>query len=411
MRSGSRYIALSEDCVLRRLETPCVYNRQTDELYELGEEAGGFLRRCDGTRTPEELDGDPEFLEYCFSEGILTAFDRPTPRHIGEGQAPPVSLRYIEFQITSRCNLRCRHCYIDVIGRRDMETMGVVRVMDEFDKLQGLRLLISGGEPLMHSDFWGINERLPEYGFRSVLMTNGTMVDAVAASRLNVQEAQVSLDGMRVAHDIIRGTGAFDKALMGIEGLLNAGKKVSVATMVTAINRQDFDEMARLMESLGVHEWNVDAPSLTGRFRNNPGLLLHPAQSARYLEYGFGGGLHEGHAVYTCGAHLCAVGPSGQVAKCGFYLDSPVGHMSEGLATCWGRLAPTPVGTLECDCEYIEQCRGGCRFRAETYTGENGPDPVKCAGFGVDQRDNRCNLKGGGGYDYKEGGEGLGERL
>ncbi|MBI5696538.1 MAG: hypothetical protein HZC51_12540, partial [Nitrospirae bacterium] len=139
MRSGSRYIALSDGCVLRRLEPPCVYDRRTDELYELGDEAAEFLRLCDGTRTLRELGCEPgggfeedaDLLDYCFAEGILTASDRPSPRIFRDGKSPPVSLRYLEFQITSRCNLRCRHCYIDLVGRREMEALDVFRVMDE----------------------------------------------------------------------------------------------------------------------------------------------------------------------------------------------------------------------------------------------------------------------------------------
>jgi radical SAM protein with 4Fe4S-binding SPASM domain len=79
---------------------------------------------------------------------------------------------------------------------------------------------------------------------------------------------------------------------------------------------------------------------------------------------------------------LAAVFPTGEVAKCGLYAHRPLGRLEEGLETCWLRLTHHRVSDLTCAaCEQVEECRGGCRFRA----GEGlGPDPVMCARFGVD---------------------------
>jgi len=401
----NRYITLSPSCSLRLLETPCVYNRDEDELYEIGDNALEFLAKCDGTRMAGELGAEPEFLSYCLNEGILTSLDSPYKRHFTLRPSPgDVSLRYLELHITSRCNLRCKHCYLSAGDGVDLDLIRVFKVFDEFDKMQGLRMLLSGGEPLMHKGFWYINERIQDFGFRSVLLTNGTLINRDIASRLNVQEAQVSIDGLRVSHDLLRGDGSFNRAIKGIECLTEAGTKVSVATMVTALNRNDFDAMQDLVQALGVSEWNVDIPSLSGRFRENPGLLLPPREAAEYLAYGFGGGHHLlGAEGYACGAHLCAVGSKGQVAKCGFYLDNPVGDVSEGLENCWEKVGQIKLDTLDCDCEHVEDCRGGCRYRAEIYSSEFGPDPVRCYSHGV----NPSCMKGGERHDYKEGTEKL----
>src|SRR5665811_1569288 len=97
------------------------------------------------------------------------------------------------------------------------------------------------------------------------------------------------------------------------------------------------------------------------------GIMVDPDTAGPYLNLSFGGAIHEPLAGYACGAHLMAVMADGSAARCGFYADSAVGSISEGLAACWQRIRKIPLSELECDCEFVEDCRGGCRFRASGY--------------------------------------------
>ncbi|NOY64116.1 MAG: radical SAM protein [Nitrospirae bacterium] len=140
---------LSENVVLRLLETPSVYHVKRDELYELNEEAFSFLETCrqaEGCTTD-----DKEFLDYCLSEGILTDI-RQRPVKYTVRPSPVPSLRYLELLITDQCNLHCRHCYIGEPTRQELSLHEITSVLGEFEEMQGLRVLISGGEPLMHSE-------------------------------------------------------------------------------------------------------------------------------------------------------------------------------------------------------------------------------------------------------------------
>jgi radical SAM protein with 4Fe4S-binding SPASM domain len=379
----NKYIVLAESCSIRLLDKPFVYNKRTDELYEMGEPAACLLCKCDGTATVGGLGADHGFVEYCLKEGILELTDWPNKRHITCRESEAPMLRYLELHLTNRCNLACRHCYLSAGEGNDLELIKVFKVFEEFDALQGLRLMLSGGEPLLHRNFWYINERLNDYGFRAILLTNGTLVTKEIAERLKCHEAQVSLDGMQASHDILRGQGSFAKAVKGIENLLAAGIKTSVATMATTLNKSEFEDMKELVNSLGVSEWTVDAPSMSGRLLENASLMLPPQESGPLLNYGFGGGIHSGPEGFACGSNLMAVGSNGSVAKCGFYMGKPAGNLSEGLAACWKRLKPLRLDELGCSCEHKAECRGGCRFRAESYGCGRGADPVKCHAFGI----------------------------
>lgn len=366
---------LARDAALKHLETPSVYRIGTDELYELDEESFGFLSECctaNGCEAPED-----DFITYCMAEGLLTtgpvAVLRPPVL-----PAPSPSLRYLELQVTDRCNLRCRHCYIGNGGGIDLPLEAIRKVTMDFQEMQGLRLLITGGEPLLHPEFHKINALLPSLMMRKVLFTNGLLLTDEVIGKLHVDEVQVSIDGMEESHDGVRGPGSFSRALAALKRCTAAGMDVSVATMVTKRNLRDFPAMEETFRSLGVRDWTVDVPCQAGRMYDNSDLLVSPAEGGPLLGYGFGGGFHGGTSGFACGLHLAAVSARGGVARCTFYSDRPAGQVSDGLRSCWSKIRPVRLEELACACRLVEECRGGCRYRAESLEGAGGRDLYKC---------------------------------
>jgi len=371
---------LSKEAVLKWIERPSLYNTQTDELYELDDESFEFLQNCaseTGCLTERN-----EFVDYCVTEGLLTleiiSGKRPTLI-----RSPQPSLRYLELQITDRCNLHCRHCYIGENSASELSVDQITKILAEFEDMQGLRLLITGGEPLLHSSFSEINRVLPQFFFRKVLFTNGLLLREDLVSGLNVDEIQVSIDGTEHSHDALRGKGSFKKALTGIKLALKHGFDVSVASMVHAKNLEDFDEMEKLFSGLGIKDWTVDIPCIEGRLKTGKEFQVAPEKGGKYLRYGYGAGLHTGAEGFGCGLHLVSVIADGRVAKCTFYADQPLGRTEEGLRECWKRLKPVLLKDLTCDCEYLENCRGGCRYRAELSGEPAGKDLYKCSSYDI----------------------------
>jgi len=164
---------------------------------------------------------------------------------------------------------------------------------------------------------------------------------------------------------------------------LDAGFDVSVSTMVHKYNRSDFDDMEQLFKRMGIKDWTVDVPCLSGRLKENEEFYVSPGESGKYLGYGYGNGLHSSKQGYGCGLHLMAVTADGGIAKCSFYRDQPMGTLDDGLKTVWGKIQPVRLKDLECDCEYLEVCRGGCRYRAELLEGKNGKDLYRCMLYGI----------------------------
>lgn len=374
---------LSQDAVLKWLEIPSVYHVKKDDLYELDNNSFSFLQKC-ATDTGCDA-GDRKFIHYCLNEGILSTnmIQLKRPPLI---KSPDPSLRYLELQITDRCNLRCRHCYIGDKNRSELSVSQIKNILKEFDEMQGLRVLISGGEPLIHSKFEEINAILPEFFIRKVLFTNGLLLNKMRMKGLNVDEIQISIDGLEEAHDSLRGKGTFKSAIKTVKHAIDLGFEVSVSTMVHPKNLNDFEKMEILFEDLGIKDWTVDVPCITGMLEKNIEFQISPEIGGKYLRYGFGEGLHSGASGFACGLYLMAINANGSISKCTFFADKPAGRIEDGLRNCWQRIQPVRLDELKCDCNYTEICRGGCRYRAMLLGNLFGKDLYKCNLYGINYK-------------------------
>ncbi|TAL24646.1 MAG: SPASM domain-containing protein [Nitrospirae bacterium] len=122
-------------------------------------------------------------------------------------------------------------------------------------------------------------------------------------------------------------------------------------------------------------------PCITGRLKRNTEFQLSPQQAGKNLKYGHGGGIHSGKKGFGCGLHLMAITAEGKIAKCTFYSDRYVGTIKDGLKKCRQKIKPIKLDKLKCNCEFIEQCRGGCRYRAEMLGDPLGKDLYRCGLF------------------------------
>jgi AdoMet-dependent heme synthase len=394
------YPLLADRLLLRYFETPLLYDIISEDTWELDEEAFTLFQYFTGHNSIEqiakELGVQEEKIEEIIEEfGPELILNKHELEASAKFQAPHTlipSLRAVLIHITSACNLTCRHCYLQKGELLHLEPALFHSAVQQLDALQGLKVLISGGEPLLHPKVFEMLRSIQSNKLRKILLSNGLLIDASKAARLKelVQEVQISLDGIK-SHNIFRDNPtAFDRSVQSIKYLKHAGLEVSVATMIHSQNLDELEELESFLKDLEVKSWALDVPSKTGSFLNNPDLNPSLEEAGAALRrYGWGAPLEDTHNTYACGAHLCALTPNGGVSKCGFFADKPVGNLNQtSLSDCWQRIQKNYIWEqkdLECaklKCPHLADCRGGCRFRASVATNcLTGIDPVKCASF------------------------------
>lgn len=167
-------------------------------------------------------------------------------------------VKSVFLHLTTRCNLRCAHCYAAAPAAKDLPAPVVFRVIDELKSLGGGSVTLSGGEPLLHPDIRRILKHAASTGLHIQLLSNGTLIDKETAELLAGEadvSVQISVDGSTPElHDAARGAGAFVRTLRGLDALRKAGltDRLTLSTTVMRQNLHDLPDIVRLAQALGI---------------------------------------------------------------------------------------------------------------------------------------------------------------
>ena len=153
------------------------------------------------------------------------------------------------FFVTSRCHLRCKHCFNwNALQRNnDLSLEEIEKLAKSLPKLKTLS--ISGGEPFLRKDLVEICRIFAKHCRISLIdiPTAGTLVDTTIAAVEEILKIEpsfnlsigVSIDGMESYHDSNRGVpGTFAKAVeccIGLLELKNKYKRLSVNILTTLV--------------------------------------------------------------------------------------------------------------------------------------------------------------------------------
>lgn len=198
-------------------------------------------------------------------------------------------LSWLFFEITSQCNLRCKHCGSSCSSQGEMLTVDDVdSVLQTLGKEKPI-ICLTGGEPMMHPDFFAFAELLRSKGLLWGMTTNATLIDDECAKKLKETEMatiSVSLDGMESSHDSLRQKkGSWQLALRGLQALIKAGFEPQVTTVLHANNINDLEPLYSLLCEVGITNWRPINVEPIGRACEAGDLLLTPDQFAYLLRF------------------------------------------------------------------------------------------------------------------------------
>ena len=245
------------------------------------------------------------------------------------------------FEVTHRCNLPCKHCYLpDHLDHGELTLPEIEALFDQLVAAGTLFLTLTGGEVLARRDFLDIVDAAAGRGFAVKVLSNATLVTDEVARRFaaaGVVEVSVSVYGDRAeVHDGITDLpGSFARTMAGIERLRREGIYVALKTPLLTLN----GAAAR-----GVHAMAAAAHlpcrydmTMTPKNNGDPGplalqlahgqmveLLSRPPFSEVFNEP-FDG---PGPGPCNAGRAYCAIGPTGDVMPC-IMMPAAVGNVRQ----------------------------------------------------------------------------------
>ncbi|MEN6561034.1 MAG: radical SAM protein [Acidobacteriota bacterium] len=314
------------------------------------------------------------------------------------------------FELTARCNLDCRMCYVrrppGGAGREadaDIPGQAWLELARQAVDAGMVFLLVTGGEALARRDFFGIYEPLTRLGLVLALYTNGTLITRDVAARLAQappSRIEITLYGATAptAEAVTGVPGSHAACLKGIEALLERGLPLGLKTTLTRRNAGELEEMRRTARNWGVPfsaSWLLSrrpdgAPSAADdcRLPAEEGVGLEAADRAsadEWIELALKGAAAPAHGNFYCRAGRAAfvVDAAGRMNACSLLPRPAARPLEIGFRAAWRSVcafvdAAPPASPVCGDCEARAFC-GRCPAWSLLETGTlTEPVPYLC---------------------------------
>jgi Fe-coproporphyrin III synthase len=186
------------------------------------------------------------------------------------------SLPILALSVHSACNCRCVMCDIWKANadKREISAADLERHLHDIRALRVQRVMLTGGEPLLHSNLWALCDRLRDAGIGITLVTTGLLIhqhaEAIARS---IDEVVVSIDGPPEVHDAVRGTkNGFHRIARGLQALQAEPKvpRTIVRSVVQRANHARLPQTIEAVHRLGVGQLSFLAADVSSSAFNRP---------------------------------------------------------------------------------------------------------------------------------------------
>ncbi len=330
-------------------------------------------------------------------------------------------LKWMAWEITSACNLRCVHCRssseeFSSIGKFTFEK--AKNFINDISSFASPVVVISGGEPLTRPDVFDIAKYGTEAGLKMAMATNGFLVTDEVCEKIKssgIRIVSMSLDGPNAEiHDNFRGgiSGAFEGVERAAELFNKYGIKFIINSSFTKRNQPYIMETYRKAKSLGANAWYMFLIVPTGRGeeifkelvskedyeeilewhynmeRQEDEILVRPTCAPQYYRIWHEKSKEEGKGTERrsltfstgggkgciAGQTICFVNSEGNVLPCSYFPESAGNVFDKSLKEIW-ETSPLFEDLRDfrryegkCGvCKYLKVC-GGCRARAYAVT-------------------------------------------
>src|SRR5206468_1496550 len=183
-------------------------------------------------------------------------------------------------EITNRCNLRCKHCYVSSgIARPDeMPTDQILRTLDDLEEMGTLGVFLTGGEVFSHRDAVKIIRHAKSKPYAVDIFTNGLLITEEKLAQLPPGTSFAISFDTADPERTVRGGMDYPKLRRCFEMMAKYGHVVRTAVSAHRNNVQDI---------LGIFQWCLDngyprpqwlETHPLGRALLHPDILLQPEQ-------------------------------------------------------------------------------------------------------------------------------------
>ena len=78
----------------------------------------------------------------------------------------------VQWKITNKCNLRCKHCYLGILAQKTLSTQDLTKITDKIIKAGVIEVTLTGGEALLVPNLLEIVEKFVKNQLYVKIFTN-----------------------------------------------------------------------------------------------------------------------------------------------------------------------------------------------------------------------------------------------
>lgn len=234
-----------------------LYDDFTSFLHDLAENGFVFI----GEDDEEVKASESNFKIADYKKSEKSSFvEKTTQEAILDLTGESPYLMSLQFELTSRCNERCIHCYIPDIKKDkgiDMPLPLFKKAINQFSEMGGLQVSLSGGEIFMHKHIVDMINYCREKDMQIMLLSNLISLnnDHIKSIReANVNMVQVSLYSMdeKIHDSITTVSGSYRKTKKSIELLVDNEIPVMISCPLMKSNANSYHDILMYAHSLGI---------------------------------------------------------------------------------------------------------------------------------------------------------------
>jgi radical SAM protein with 4Fe4S-binding SPASM domain len=206
--------------------------------------------------------------------------------------APPVyALTGCNWELTLRCTLNCFHCGSSAGKARpdELNLDECLLVADQLIALGCKDLTMIGGEVFLFKGWDGLSAYLTEKGVTVNIITNGYRVAEAEIEQIKharVTNVGISIDGMQVNHNRIRGRAdAFERLQNTLDLLNKEGIRIAAVTSLMNFNCADLEDLYVFLLEHGVQIWQLQLVNSMGNMAGKDEFAISPGQVRQVIEF------------------------------------------------------------------------------------------------------------------------------
>jgi len=161
--------------------------------------------------------------------------------------------RFVNLFITSACTCRCKMCLFWRMKKSFIDMKTFEKAVDIFSSMGFYNWSLTGGEPLLHPDYFDFVTYLKKKGYNVNSPTNGTLLTEKTVKKMKdvgIDSVNVSIDSLNpeIADNVRNHKGQLKKALRGLELLEKYKIPRSTIIILAKHNIHEYCEMVKRFE-------------------------------------------------------------------------------------------------------------------------------------------------------------------